>query len=247
MADVPASPSDGQAGSANAELRNTGLERQGDGPCRSTPATPVSVITGQDMATKLAVVRHVLSNPPMAHATALLPAAVAANVAHPHLVPIRDIAPIPATGCRCCALHGDLQRALRGLLARARRGDVMRVVMISTDQADPADILTTIADDPVIASVFHVDQIICVAAAAQDVAAFADNTPGWRQAALADRAVILGQEQAGATALSRRLAQINPAATLVRGLPEPDFFRARSRQTRKTRPRFHAETVAAAP
>ncbi len=63
-----------------------------------------------------------------------------------------------AGGCACCAPNGGLTRAMRGLVAKARRGEIDRVVIESA--ADPRHVRAALENDPVLASVFHIDRTV---------------------------------------------------------------------------------------
>ena len=58
-------------------------------------------------------------------------------------------------GCACCAPNGGLTRDLRALLARARRGDIDRVVIETV--GDPAHIEAALRGDPALDAVFRLD------------------------------------------------------------------------------------------
>src|ERR1700744_719522 len=65
----------------------------------------------------------------------------------------------PVAGCACCTVQGDLHRALRELLPRARRGDIDHVV-IETEGTSAASV--ALLNGPVLASVYRVETIVSV-------------------------------------------------------------------------------------
>ncbi|HVY16044.1 MAG TPA: GTP-binding protein [Rhodopila sp.] len=63
--------------------------------------------------------------------------------------------PVSQGGCACCVPQGGLQRGLRALLPRARRGEVARVVVETAADADPLAALVTLLGDPALMAVFR--------------------------------------------------------------------------------------------
>ena len=63
----------------------------------------------------------------------------------------------PIAGCACCAVTGDLHRALRALLPRARRGDIDHVVIEAEGTAASS---VALMNDPVLAAVYRVEKIV---------------------------------------------------------------------------------------
>ncbi len=67
------------------------------------------------------------------------------------------------SGCLCCTIRGDLIDALRRLFKRRHKGEVppfKRVVIETTGLADPAPILHTLMQDPVLTAVYRLDGVI---------------------------------------------------------------------------------------
>ena len=180
-------------------------------------ATPVTVLTGPHSAGKKDLIRHLLGDPPMAGAAVLMQDTAAGAEAHPAAILFRDTGEIQAGGCLCCAVQGDLQRALRGLLARARRGDVTRVVVATADDTDPVHVLTTIAADPALTTVYWVDRIVMIADAADTT--LTERATAVRQAALADCIVIRDAGRSDPSVLRAKLRDINPAASVWDSFP----------------------------
>lgn len=59
--------------------------------------------------------------------------------------------------CRCCGPRDDLVRILRGLLPRARRGEISRVIVETAGDVDPAAIREALMSDVAVASVYRLD------------------------------------------------------------------------------------------
>lgn len=115
-----------------------------------------------------------------------------------------------AGGCFCCAGRGDLIRALRDLLPRARRGEVTRVVIETAADADPAAIAEAMQADLATASVFRLARIVAFV----DGAADCDD----RQIATAD-AILLGADVPALVAA--RVRAVGARADLRSGDPDP--------------------------
>ncbi len=135
-------------------------------------------------------------------------------------------------GCMCCALRGDLERALLDLFAARRSGEVgsfERVILETTGLADPAPIMQTLISDRMLMEQYRLDGIITLIDAAQGLAQIADAPEALKQVAIADRLIITKTDLAGGRAvdaLMQRLDKINPSArraVSVAGALDADF------------------------
>jgi G3E family GTPase len=133
-----------------------------------------------------------------------------------------------AGGCACCDGRADLVAALRRLADRRSSGEAFSEVILETSGlADPAAIITTLTDDPVLARHFRLTGTTVLVDAINGAQELAAGTLVLRQIRAAT-AVILTKTDAApplATArLAATIARLNPAATLsaaVTGVPVP--------------------------
>lgn len=63
-------------------------------------------------------------------------------------------------GCACCTVRGDLMKALTQL--KERKKDFDLVLVETTGLANPAPVVATFTQNPVVANHFRVDGIICL-------------------------------------------------------------------------------------
>ena len=63
-------------------------------------------------------------------------------------------------GCACCTVRGDLLKALTQL--KERRSEFDMVLLETTGVANPAPVVSTFTQNPVIANSFRVDGIVCL-------------------------------------------------------------------------------------
>lgn len=120
------------------------------------------------------------------------------------------------SGCLCCAVRGDLVRALRELVPRVLAGEIHRVVVETTGLADPAPVIQSLMGDVALVRHFRLDGLITVVDAANGLASLDRYETARRQVAMADRIVMTKTDLAPETsALTARLRALNPAATIL--------------------------------
>tara|TARA_Y100001934_G_scaffold254245_1_gene319935 strand:- start:2457 stop:3551 length:1095 start_codon:yes stop_codon:yes gene_type:complete len=126
------------------------------------------------------------------------------------------------TGCICCTIQGDLTRVLRELFLKRVKGEVAkfkRVLIETTGLADPAPILHTLINDPIIATRFYLDGVISTSDAVFGFGQLDRHEEPRKQAAVADRIVITKTDMAEEEQLNdleSRLHSINPTAKIYR-------------------------------
>jgi len=122
------------------------------------------------------------------------------------------------TGCLCCTVQGDLTRALREIFLKRVNKEIkpfQRVLIESTGLADPAPVIQTLVNDPVIAHRYSLDGIIATIDALHAPGQLIRHEECKRQAAVADRLVITKTDMATTGQISlckEALHNLNPAA-----------------------------------
>ncbi|HEY0419135.1 MAG TPA: GTP-binding protein, partial [Acetobacteraceae bacterium] len=120
------------------------------------------------------------------------------------------------SGCLCCAVRGDMARALRDLLPRVQSGEVRRVVVETTGLADPAPVVQTLMGDVQVALRYRLDGIVTVVDAVHALAQLDGYEEALRQVAMADRIVMTKTDLAPETLhLRERLQALNPGAPVI--------------------------------
>ena len=177
--------------------------------------TPVTVLTGFLGAGKTTLLNHLLKQPELARTAVLVNEFGEIGLDHLLVEKIDDTTILLNAGCLCCTVRGDLSRVLREMLPRARRGDIVRIMIETTGLADPAPVLATLLSDPAVASVYRLDGIVTVIDAVNGGAHLDTYQEAVRQVAVADRIVLTKTDLADAADLIARMKALNPGAPIV--------------------------------
>jgi G3E family GTPase len=182
---------------------------------------PVSLLTGFLGSGKTTLLNRLLHDPAMAETLVLINEFGEIGLDH-HLVQSVDAEMIVmASGCLCCTVQSDLSDTLRCMAIDRVRGKVphfRRVVIETTGLADPAPILHTLMQDPMIAAHYRLDGVITTVDAVHGIGQIERQPEAAKQAAVADRLVMTKRDlatDADMEELTRRLATLNPAAPIL--------------------------------
>jgi G3E family GTPase len=183
--------------------------------------TPVNIITGFLGSGKTTLLQRLLRSPDLADVAVLVNEFGEVGLDHHLLQGVAESTVLLGNGCLCCAVRGDLQRALRDLLSRRTRGEVpnfRRVVIETSGLADPAPIAYTLLSEAVLRHHFRLSGIVTTVDAVNGADQLERFPESARQIAMADRLVItkadLADEEAVA-ALRQRLRRRNVAAQVL--------------------------------
>lgn len=197
--------------------------------------TPVTVLTGFLGAGKTTLLSALLRSPGLAKTAVFINEVGAISIDH-HLV--RDVqgdVMVLGSGCVCCAVAGDLVRALLELAAQVARGDVPpfeRALVETTGLADPTGVLAAIVNHPLIARHYQAGAVVTAVDGQLGLDTLARQPEAIAQVALADRIVITKTDLAGPDtldALEAAVRQKNAGAAIVRsahGAVDPDLLLA---------------------
>jgi len=186
--------------------------------------TPVTVLTGFLGAGKTTLLNHLLRQPELARTAVLINEFGEIGLDHLLVEKLDDTTVLLNAGCLCCTVRGDLARVLREMLPRARRGEILRIVIETTGLADPVPILATLMTDPVAAAAYRLDGIVTMVDAVNGLAHLDTQDEAVRQVAVADRIVVSKADLADAARLRERLRALNPGAPIAEaahGLVDP--------------------------
>jgi G3E family GTPase len=182
---------------------------------------PVSLLTGFLGSGKTTLLNRLLHDPAMAETLVLINEFGEIGLDH-HLVQSVDAEMIVmASGCLCCTVQSDLSDTLRRMAIDRVRGKVphfRRVVIETTGLADPAPILHTLMQDPMIAAHYRLDGVITTVDAVHGIGQLERQPEAAKQAAVADRLVLTKRDLASGDSmeeLGQRLAALNPAAPIL--------------------------------
>ncbi|MGN6168604.1 MAG: CobW family GTP-binding protein [Solirubrobacteraceae bacterium] len=122
-------------------------------------------------------------------------------------------------GCACCTRRADVIRVLRELLDARDRGveKLSRVVIETSGLADPAPIVFTVANDPMLRHHFYVQRLVVTVDALNCPEQLATHPEARKQVLVADELVITKidlVEPAACGTIAAALRALNPAATI---------------------------------
>jgi len=194
---------------------------------------PVSVITGFLGSGKTTLLSKLLRHPGMADTAVIINEFGEIGLDH-HLLEAAEGEPVVmSSGCLCCTVRNDLVDTLRSLWLKRVRGTIppfKRVVIETTGLADPAPILHTLMEDPVVQAYYSLDGVIATVDALNGEWQLDAQMESVKQAAVADRIVLTKADitpEETVAGLKRRLHQLNPAAPIlpaVQGEIEPAYL-----------------------
>jgi G3E family GTPase len=183
---------------------------------------PVSVLTGFLGSGKTTLLRHLLGQPDLADMAVIINEFGEIGLDHLLVESSNEDMLLLASGCLCCTIRGDLIQTLRRLYKRRAKGEIpafSRVVIETTGLADPAPILHTLMQDPMLCDVYRLDGVIATVDAVNGMDQLDRQVESVKQAAVADRLVVTKAELNGDTAaLEQRLRHLNPAAPILRAV-----------------------------
>jgi G3E family GTPase len=181
---------------------------------------PVSVLTGFLGSGKTTVLRHLLGHPAMEETAVVVNEFGEVGLNHLLVEKADEDTVLLNSGCLCCTVRGDLIDTLRRLFKRRVRREVpafRRLVIETTGLADPAPILHTLMNDPMLITRFRLDGVIATVDAVNGERTLDRHPEAVKQAAVADRLLVTKTDLAARSAveaLAARLAALNPAAPI---------------------------------
>jgi G3E family GTPase len=186
----------------------------------TTERIPVSVITGFLGSGKTTLLKHLLPQPAMADTAVVINEFGEIGLDHLLVETSSDDTVLLSSGCLCCTIRGDLVETLRSLFLRRRKGTIpqfKRVVIETTGLADPAPVLHTLMQDPLVSECYRLDGVITTVDAVNGMDQLDKQMESVKQAAVADRLLLTKSDLAKAPqveALQERLRKLNPAAPI---------------------------------
>ena len=193
------------------------------------PVTPLTVLTGFLGAGKSTLLNAILRDPRFADTAVLVNEWGDVPIDHALVRESSENVVVLSGGCVCCRVAGDLVRALRELHFQRLEGAIppfRRAVVETTGLADPAPLLATLVEMPVVAARYSLAGVVTVVDAQHGMATLDRHPESVKQAAVADRLVVSKADLAdGASvaALEERLRALNSGALVLRaGLESPD-------------------------
>lgn len=186
----------------------------------ASSVTPVTLLTGFLGSGKTTLLNALLKHPSCANTAVLINEY--GDIAIDHLL-VREASEtmmVMSNGCICCSVAGDMVQALRDLYFKRANGDVppfTRVIIETTGLADPAPILHTLIQMPLVAARYSFSGVVTTVDATHAQGQLDSQFEAIKQIALADRIIITKADIAVAevvAALRERILALNPGAQI---------------------------------
>jgi G3E family GTPase len=183
--------------------------------------TPVTLLTGFLGSGKTTLLNRVLREPGIEETAVLINEFGAVSIDHLLVREASENLMVMSNGCICCSVAGDMVQALRDLYFKRANGEVpafRRVIIETTGLADPAPIMHTLIEMPLVAARYSLSGIVTTVDAEHGDGQLNDHAESVKQAAVADRLVITKSDRISSATLSQlrsRLGLLNPGATIL--------------------------------
>jgi G3E family GTPase len=183
--------------------------------------TPVNIITGFLGSGKTTLLQRLLRSPELSNVAVLVNEFGEVGLDHHLLQGVAESTLLLENGCMCCAVRGDLQKALRDLLSRRTREDVpyfRRVVIETSGLADPAPIVYTLLSEAVLRHHFRLSGIVTTIDAVNGTSQLETFAEAVKQVSMADEVVVTKadlSDEPSLAVLHARLRALNVCAPIL--------------------------------
>ena len=195
--------------------------------------TPVTLLTGFLGSGKTTLLNRLLKHPSMSETAVLINEFGAVSIDHLLVREASENMIVMSNGCICCSVAGDMVTALRDLYFKRANNEIpmfKRVVIETTGLADPAPIMHTLIEMPLVAARYSLSGIVVTVDASHGMKQLNEHVESVKQAAVADRIVITKTDlvaQDVTEKLRARIAALNPGAIIfevIAGGINPDLL-----------------------
>ncbi len=194
---------------------------------RNAGRIPVLVASGFLGSGKTSMLRHMLTG--AVETAVIVNEFGAVGLDHQLLRNCQERVQLVGGGCACCSKREDLVLVLRELLNVRDRGSARlnRVVIETSGLADPAPIVFTITNDPMLRHHFEIERLIVTVDAVHGSRQLATHPEVAKQVLVADDLVITKVDLVdpeARNAIAVHLASLNPAALIhvaIHGVVDP--------------------------
>jgi G3E family GTPase len=184
--------------------------------------TPVTVLTGFLGSGKTTLLNALLRDPLFAGTAVIVNEWGEVAIDHALVREASENVVTLPSGCLCCRVAGDLVARLRELHFQRATGTIpafRRVIIETTGLADPAPLLATLIEMPLVAARYALSGIVTTVDAEHAMRTLDAHAEAVKQVAMADRLVVTKPDRVGAgtvAALEARLRALNAAAPILR-------------------------------
>ncbi len=178
---------------------------------------PVAILTGFLGSGKTTLLNRWLRTPELSRTVVVVNEFGEIGLDHHLIEAADDSVVLLANGCLCCAMRGDLVRALDEV-HRRRRGAFDRIVVETSGLAQPGPLIQLVTGEPSLRQRFALDSVLATFDAVNGPATLDAHAESRQQVALADAVLVtkLDLPQSADLAATRaRIAALNPAAEVL--------------------------------
>ena len=185
-------------------------------------AIPITVLTGFLGSGKTTLLKRLLQDPAMAGTAVIINEFGDVGIADALVEKADEDTILLPSGCVCCAVRGDLTKALAKLHKQSLYGEVppiKRVVLETSGLADPTPVAHTLMTDEDTFRIYQLDGIVTTVDAQLGLKQLDDHFEPAKQVALADRIVVTKTDlvdAAAIAALEARVRRLNRTAEILR-------------------------------
>lgn len=182
---------------------------------------PLNIVTGFLGSGKTTLLQALLRSPRLQRTAVLVNEFGEVGLDHQLLQNVAESTLLLDNGCICCAIRGDLQEALRGLLSQRSRGEIPdfdRVVVETSGLADPVPIAYTVMAEPVLQHHLRLGAIVTTVDAVNGLGQLETYPESVKQVAVADRLIVTKTDLAEpgtVDALHASLRRLNTSAPVL--------------------------------
>jgi G3E family GTPase len=186
---------------------------------------PVTLLTGFLGSGKTTLLNAILRDPSMAGSAVLINEVGEIGLDHLLVQEVSEEITLLESGCLCCAVRGDLVKALRDLFMRRLRREIPaldRVIIETSGLADPAPVIHTLLEDFFIAERFVLEGVLSTLDVRNVHWQTAQHGEAMRQIVMADRVVFTKCDLASEAEIAlaeARVEEINPSVACWRSAP----------------------------
>ena len=185
-------------------------------------AIPITVLTGFLGSGKTTLLKRLLQQPEMSGTAVIINEFGDVGLDDALVEKADEDTVLLPSGCVCCAVRGDLTKALAKLHRQSMYGEIptiKRVVLETSGLADPTPIAHTLMTDEDTYRIYQLDGIVTTVDAQHALVQLDANFEPAKQIAMADRIVLTKTdlvETAAVTALEARIRALNRGGQILR-------------------------------